>query len=80
MVRILLASSLLLVSSPARQRRTGLTGTDRNNGTDVAPHFRSAPDFSYNNNWNVSPNVNPYTGNMGTHKPTWNNQPPPSNP
>jgi hypothetical protein len=45
-------------------------------GTYVAPHYQSAPDHSYNNNWGVSPNVNPYTGQMGTHQPTYNDRPP----
>ncbi len=51
-------------------------GYFRSNGTYVAPHWRSSPDNSYNNNWSVSPNVNPYTGNRGTLSPTWNDRPP----
>jgi hypothetical protein len=51
-------------------------GYTTQSGTYVAPHYQSAPDRSYNNNWGVSPNVNPYTGQMGTHQPTWNDRPP----
>lgn len=80
MVRLLLAASLLIGTATGASAQTRVDGYYRNNGTYVAPHNRSAPDSSYNNNWNVKPNLNPYTGNMGTHKPTWNNQPPPSNP
>src|SRR5271168_1864748 len=35
-------------------------------GTYVAPHYRSHPDHSFQNNWSTYPNVNPYTGQMGT--------------
>ena len=45
-------------------------------GTYVAPHYQSAPDHSYNNNYGVSPNVNPYTGQQGTLPPTFNDRPP----
>ena len=47
--------------------------------TYVAPHYRSSPDGSYNNNWSVRPNVNPHTGKRGTRSPTFNDRPP-SNP
>jgi len=36
------------------------------NGTYVAPHYRSNPDHNFQNNWSTYPNVNPYTGQMGT--------------
>ena len=41
-------------------------GYVRSNGTYVAPHFRSAPDGNFNNNWSTKGNVNPYTGKNGT--------------
>ena len=44
-------------------------GYFRRDGTYVQPHMRSAPDSSYNNNWSTYPNVNPYTGQQGTHQP-----------
>lgn len=44
-------------------------GYFRRDGTYVAPHWRSAPDSSYNNNWSTYPNVNPYTGQQGTNPP-----------
>jgi hypothetical protein len=58
---------------------TYVRGHYRNDGTYVQPHVRSSPDNSYNNNWSVQPNVNPYTGQLGTKQPTWNDQAPPSN-
>lgn len=54
-------------------------GYTRKDGTYVAPHWRSSPDRSYNNNWSVKPNVNPYTGKQGTRSPTWDSRPPQSN-
>lgn len=54
-------------------------GYTRRDGTYVPPHYRSTPDRSYNNNWSVRPNINPYTGQMGTRQPTWNDRPPGSN-
>ncbi len=56
-----------------------MRGYYRSNGTYVAPHWRSSLDHSYNNNWSVSPNVNPYTGVQGTRQPTWNDRAPSSN-
>ncbi len=53
-------------------------GYTRRDGTYVQPHYRSSPDNSYNNNWSVSPNVNPYKGQSGTRSPTWNDRPPSS--
>ena len=41
-------------------------GYVRSDGTYVAPHFRSNPDGNFYNNWSTYPNINPYTGQMGT--------------
>ena len=41
-------------------------GYIRKDGTYVAPHYRSAPDGSLQNNWSTKGNVNPYTGEEGT--------------
>jgi hypothetical protein len=51
-------------------------GHYRSNGTYVAPYYRSERDSSYNNNWSVYPNVNPYTGRQGSRSPTWNDRAP----
>lgn len=58
---------------------TYVRGHYRKDGTYVQPHYRSSPNGSYNDNWSVSPNVNPHTGRQGTRSPTWDNRPPPSN-
>jgi len=41
-------------------------GYYRSNGTYVQPHYRSNPDGYFYNNWSTYPNINPYTGRMGT--------------
>lgn len=73
--KILLFSGILvtLVGLPALAdaASTRVRGYTRKNGTYVAPHFRSAPDRSRNNNWSTSPNVNPYTGEAGRDKPSY---------
>lgn len=41
-------------------------GYTKRDGTYVAPHMRSRPDKSFDNNWSTRGNVNPYTGKPGT--------------
>lgn len=43
-----------------------IRGHVRKDGTYVAPHFRSAPDGNFYNNWSTKGNVNPYTGQAAT--------------
>lgn len=33
----------------------------------VRPHYRTHADTSFYNNWSTYPNINPYTGHVGTH-------------
>jgi hypothetical protein len=51
-------------------------GYTKKDGTYVAPYVRSDRDSSYNNNWSVKGNQNPYTGESGTKSPTWNDRTP----
>jgi hypothetical protein len=53
-----------------------VNGYTRSDGTYVQPYYRSSPDSSYNNNYEVKPNVNPYTGKSGTLPPTYDDRPP----
>lgn len=49
-------------------------GYTRKDGTYVQPHYRSAPDGNFNNNWSTEGNINPYTGEVGTKQyPQYNN-------
>ena len=63
----------------AAQAAVHVHGYIRQNGTYVQPYYRSNPDGNVNNNWSTYPNVNPYTGAIGTHHaetlpatPRWN--------
>jgi len=73
----LIAVGVCAVSASAD---TFVRGYMRSDGTYVAPHWRSAPDGSYNNNWSTSPNTNPYTGSVGSNPPLLFDVPPPRNP
>lgn len=76
---IALIGLALLVVVGAVSADQSVNGYYRKDGTYVQPHYRSSPDSSYNNNWSVSPNTNPYTGEQGTRRPTYNDQPPGNN-
>ncbi len=80
MFRIILASFAFIALVPTGAAQTHVDGHTRRDGTYVAPHYRSAPDKSYNNNWNVSPNANPYTGERGRDRPTLDDRPPSPSP
>lgn len=41
-------------------------GYTRKDGTYVAPHYRSAQDDNFYNNWSTKGNIDPYTGKEGT--------------
>jgi hypothetical protein len=61
--------SLVAMAAPALAADTPVQGYYRSDGTYVAPHYRSAPDSTPNNNWSTIPNVNPHTGQPGTRQP-----------
>jgi len=54
-------------SSESQAADTYVRGYFRHSGTYVQPHFRSQPDGNFYNNYSTYPNVNPYTGHIGTH-------------
>lgn len=70
MKKILLAIILALTTTTVLAD-TFVRGYTRKDGTYVAPHWRSSPDSSYNNNWSVEGNRNPYTGKWGTQPRTY---------
>jgi len=47
-------------------RPTYVKGHYTKKGTWVKPHYRSAPDGDFSNNWSTRGNRNPYTGKIGT--------------
>ena len=77
MLRIgVVAGFSLLVFGGSALADQYVNGYCRTDGVCVQGYWRSSPDDSYNNNWSVSPNINPYTGEQGTLAPTWNDRPP----
>jgi len=68
---VLMASAAFAASSAYAQ--VYVRGHYRSNGSYVQPHYRSSPDSSFYNNWSTYPNINPYTGRMGTrYTPSYN--------
>jgi hypothetical protein len=66
--KILVAAAIGFSFFSAEQAQADefVRGYIRSDGTYVAPHFRSSPDGVFSNNWSTYPNINPYTGRMGT--------------
>jgi len=70
----LVVALILIGFAYAEAARVG--GYFKKNGTYVAPYYRANPNKSYNDNYSVKPNYNPYTGKRGTLSPTLNNRSP----
>lgn len=67
MKRILLIISMLVAfSAGAYARDVHVNGYTRNDGTYVEPHYRTAPNNNYYDNYSSQGNTNPYTGQQGT--------------
>jgi len=66
LLRYVLAAILTCSTLCDARGPVGVRGYFRSNGTYVAPHYRSAPDGNFSNNWSTAGNVNPYTGREGT--------------
>lgn len=69
-----LVVGLVVAGEAMAQQR--VQGYNRQDGTYVQPYTRSAPDNSYNNNYGVRGNTNPYSGQTGTASPTYNDRTP----
>lgn len=65
-------AALIATSATAQ---VGVNGHYRSNGTYVAPHHRTNPNSTVNDNWTTRPNVNPYTGRAGTRSPSYGSTP-----
>lgn len=64
-----LAAAVVVLMPLSVSAQTRVDGYTRQDGTYVAPHMRSSPNSTQNDNWSVKPNVNPYTGQAGTRNP-----------
>jgi endonuclease YncB( thermonuclease family) len=60
------ASSVVAPNTSNNGAAVDVRGYFRKDGTYVAPHKRTAPDASFDDNWTTVGNVNPYTGKPGT--------------
>jgi hypothetical protein len=58
-------ASVALVESSFAAGGVHVRGHVRKDGTFVQPHYRSAPDGAFYNNWSTNGNVNLYTGEDG---------------
>jgi len=70
-VKCLAAFAFLVLALPTSARSGSavwVRGYWRSDGTYVRPHWRSAPDGNPWNNWSTYPNINPFTGKIGTVK------------
>lgn len=67
MLKVFIAAALL--ATPVMAQTVHVKGHVRKDGTYVAPHVRTSPDSKTSNNWGSKPNVNPYTGKVGTVDP-----------
>jgi hypothetical protein len=65
-VALSLALAMLAPGTSLAGGPVHVKGYHRKDGTYVAPHYRSAPDENFSNNWSTKGNVNPYTGKPGT--------------
>lgn len=69
MMRILIPLALLISLPALAGGRVHSSGYVRKDGTYVAPHERSAPNSTKQDNWSSKPNVNPNTGEKGSKDP-----------
>lgn len=58
--------AIALVYASIASAQVHVRGHYRQDGTYVRPHYRSAPDGNFSNNWSTKGNTNPYTGELGT--------------
>lgn len=69
---ILMVLAVICVTALSAHADVRVRGYYRRNGTYVQPHYRSNPDGNFWNNWSTYPNINPYTGAVGTrHTPSY---------
>jgi len=68
LMTILVILVVVCATSLTADAAVRVRGYYRSNGTYVQPHYRSNPDGNFSNNWSTYPNVNPYTGAIGTRR------------
>jgi hypothetical protein len=68
-MKYLVLAVALAVSASAFAKDVYVRGHVRKDGTYVAPHHRTSPDSTQNNNYGTVGNYNPYTGQEGRLQP-----------
>lgn len=58
-------------STSSRSSSVYVRGHTTKSGTYVPSHRRTYADSTQRNNWSSKPNVNPYTGKLGTKTPRY---------
>jgi hypothetical protein len=67
-----LTIAAILVTSQIASADQYVRGYERSNGTYVEPYHRTSPNNTIRDNYSTRPNVNPYTGHVGTVNPNPN--------
>lgn len=69
-ISVIGALTLSLIAAPAfAQGTVNVRGHVTREGVYVPPSIRTAPNSTRTDNWSSKPNVNPYTGKVGTVDP-----------
>ena len=68
-MRNFVIAAIVLTAATSASAQVHVKGYVRSDGTYVAPYVRSSPDHSIYNNYSTQPNVNPYSGKVGTVNP-----------
>jgi hypothetical protein len=63
------ALGLLFMATTALAHDVYVNGYYRSDGTYVQPYYRTRPNSTTLDNYSTKGNVNPYTGQPGTHDP-----------
>jgi hypothetical protein len=63
------AFALLFCSTVSDAKGVRVRGYTTRRGTYVMPAMRTSPNRTRTDNWSSRPNVNPYTGRVGTRNP-----------
>jgi hypothetical protein len=66
--RAILAVAAVALADTASAQNVRVKGYVNKDGTYVMPHYRTAPDGKAWNNYSAAPNLNPYTGKVGTQQ------------
>jgi hypothetical protein len=64
-IATMILAALAISAGSLNAGSTRVKGYYRSNGTYVAPHYRSSPNYTPYDNWSTRGNVNPYTGEVG---------------